>query len=109
MTFLTAWSAVPNILEAMSRRYPDQTITYRWADEDIGYNVGEKMFRGGKCVGERALVGGSREACELAAEIKGVKLSDLGLYLTPDKAAYEYREPVRPAAHNGNRNRGESR
>lgn len=36
MVFLTAWSSVPDIVAALSRKYPDQTITYRWADEDIG-------------------------------------------------------------------------
>lgn len=109
MTFLTAWSAVPNILEAISRRYPDQTITYRWADEDIGYNVGEKTFRNGKCVGERVLEGGSREACELAAEIIGVDLSDLDLYLTADETRYEHREPARWIGRNGSRDRGTDR
>lgn len=109
MIFLTAWDAVPNILEAMSRRYPDQTVTYRWADEGIGYNVGEKTFRGGKCVGELMLEGGSREAYELAAEIMEIKLSDFDLHLTADRCGYERREPVRPAARSGNRRTGTDR
>lgn len=109
MIFLTAWDAVPNILEAMSRRYPDQAITYRWADEDIGYNVGEKTFWGGKCVGELMLEGGSREAYELAAEIMEIKLSDFDLHLTADRCSYERREPVRSAVRSGNKRTGTDR
>ena len=41
MVFFTAWSSVPKIVELLSKEYPEQTITYRWADENIGYNVGE--------------------------------------------------------------------
>lgn len=40
LEFFTAWSSVPTILDALSRKYPDQTISYCWADEDIGSNVG---------------------------------------------------------------------
>lgn len=41
LEFYTAWSSVPTILEALSKKYPDQAISYCWADEDIGGNVGE--------------------------------------------------------------------
>ena len=43
LEFFTAWSSVPTILEALSRKYPDQTISYCWADEDIGSNV-ERLY-----------------------------------------------------------------
>ena len=76
MTFLTAWGAVPNIVAALSRKYPDQTITYRWADEDIGHNVGEMAFRGGECVRQNVPEEGSPAAYEMTAEILGLDLSE---------------------------------
>lgn len=74
MVFLTAWNSVPDIVAALSRKYPDQTITYRWADEDIGQNVGEMVFRDGKCIEQDILEGGSPAAYEMAAEIIGIEL-----------------------------------
>ena len=76
MIFLTAWGAVPNIVATLSRKYPAQTITYRWADENIGYNVGEAVFRGGECVGLNVPEEGSPAAYEMTAEILGIDLSE---------------------------------
>ena len=92
MEFMTAWSSVPGILEALSRKYPDQAVSYRWADEDIGSNVGEAVFQNGKMVDSNIPVPGSREAYELASDIMGIALEDLDLYLSADKSTYEYRE-----------------
>ena len=50
MVFFTAWSSVPKIVELLSREYPEETITYRWADEDIGHNVGESTLKGGEAM-----------------------------------------------------------
>ena len=76
MTFLTAWGAVPNIVAALSRKYPEQTITYRWADEDMGYNVGEMAFRGGECVRQNVPEEGSPAAYKMAAEILEMDLPE---------------------------------
>ncbi|NCB64199.1 MAG: hypothetical protein EOM52_11480 [Clostridia bacterium] len=92
MRFLTAWNGVPKILEALSKKYPDQRITYRWADEDIGYNVGEMTFEKGKTVAQDIPAGGSREAYEMAADIKGSALENYGLHLSQDGTTYEYQE-----------------
>ncbi len=75
MRFLTAWSAVPKLMRKLSEKYPEQRITYRWADEDIGYNVGEIVLKGGNIIEDRTPVPGSREAYEMAAEIMGVDLT----------------------------------
>ncbi len=75
MRFLTAWSAVPELMRKLSEKYPEQRITYRWADEDIGYNVGEIVLKGGKIIEDRTPVPGSREAYEMAAEIMGVDIA----------------------------------
>ena len=77
MIFLTAWGSAPNIVAALSRKYPAQTITYCWADENIGYNVGEAVFRGGECVGLNVPEEGSPAAYEMAAGILGVDLSEI--------------------------------
>ena len=93
MTFSTAWSPVPLVVTELSRRFPDQTITYCWAEnENIGLNVGEMVLKGGEVLSERTPVEESREACELSADILGLVLADFGLFLTEDETAYEYRE-----------------
>lgn len=92
MEFFTAWSSVPTILEALSRKCPDQTISYRWADEDIGSNVGEAVYKNGEMIDANIPEPGSREAYELASDIMGIDLADFDLYLSADKSTYEYHE-----------------
>nr|WP_300820794.1 hypothetical protein [uncultured Acetatifactor sp.] len=102
MEFFTAWDSVPKIVTLLSRKYPEQTITYRWADEDIGRNVGEMTLKGGEVIDINVPEGGSREAYEMAAEIMGADLSDYDLCLTADGRSYEYRDPDKsPAADKG--------
>lgn len=91
--FFTAWNSVPKIITLLSKKYPEQTITYRWADEDIGRNVGEMTLKGGEVININVPECGSREAYEMAAEIMGADLSDYNLYLTGDGTSYEYRDP----------------
>ena len=93
MVFFTAWDSVPKIITLLSRKYPEQTITYRWADEDIGRNVGELTLKGGEVIGLNVPEGGSREAYEMAAEIMNADLSDYDLCLTADGSSCEYRDP----------------
>ena len=93
MTFSTAWSPVPLVVTELSRWFPDQTITYCWAEnENIGMNVGEMDLKGGAVLSELIPEEESREAYELSADILGLDLADFGLYLTEDETAYEYRE-----------------
>lgn len=103
MEFYTAWSSVPKIITLLSKKYPEQTITYRWADEDIGSNVGELIWKDGEVIDVNVPEGGSREAYEMAAEIMGANLSDYGLCLTADGSSYEYRPSgdVLPAEKSG--------
>lgn len=93
MEFFTAWDSVPQIITLLSKKYPEQTITYRWADEDIGHNVGEMTLKGGEVTDINVPADGSREAYEMAAEIMDVDLSDYNLCLTADGGSYEYRAP----------------
>ena len=91
--FFTAWDSVPKIIALLSRKYPEQTITYRWADEDIGRNVGEFVLKNGEIIALNVPENGSREAYEMAAEIMDADLSDYNLCLTADGSSYEYQEP----------------
>lgn len=92
MAFSTAWSPVPLVVTELSRRFPDQTISYCWAEnENIGMNVGEMILKGGVVLSEITPEEESREACELSADILGLDLADFGLFLTEDKTTYEYR------------------
>lgn len=93
MEFLTAWDSVPKIVTLLSRKYPEQTITYRWADEDISYNVGEMTLKGGEVIDINVPEGGSREAYELAGEIMDIDLSEYGLCPSTDGSGYEDRQP----------------
>ena len=72
--FLTAWSSVQPILKKLSGKFPDATFGYKWADEDIGANVGEQTWQNGEIIGEHIPENHSKEAYEMAAEIKCVDL-----------------------------------
>lgn len=67
--FDTAWSGVPDIIEAMSKQFPDVTINYDYADEDTGYNVGIYVFKDG-LVSHTEIENGSKEAYELAFKLR---------------------------------------
>ena len=68
--FQTAWCTPYNVIEALSRKYPEAVIKVRYADEDFGHNVGEYTFQAGDLVEETTPEGGSDEAYELAADIQ---------------------------------------
>lgn len=96
MRFCTAWSDISELVGVLSTKYPDAKITYRWADEDMGRNVGERVFQNGEIVDWDIPEGGSREAFEMAAEIRGVDLAEYNLSLSKDGTTYEYREEAEP-------------
>lgn len=66
--FSTAWSAPLEIYEALAKMFPDVDISFDWADEDAGYNVGSGNLNNGKLY-FTDLDGGSKEAFELYMEI----------------------------------------
>lgn len=94
MSFLTASSAVPNLIKKLSAKYPEQTITYCWADEDVGNNVGELLLKGGEIIEDHTPIPGSREAYEMASDILGIDLAEFGLYLNKDGSNYEYQDEL---------------
>lgn len=46
--FDTAWSAPHPVITALAAKFPDERIEHLWADEDIGSNLGHRVYyRGG--------------------------------------------------------------
>lgn len=71
LRFDTAWAMPEPIFMELSRQYPQLTFDVSWADEDIGYNVGNREFRNGEVVNEYIPEFGTDEATEMAYDIKG--------------------------------------
>lgn len=68
--FDTAWSHPDPVILALSEKHPDETFEVKYADEDLGYNLGHYFIRGGRRVQETVLDDGSDEALEFAAQLK---------------------------------------
>ena len=79
--FNTAWSAPHNILQALSEKYPEVRLEHSWADEDVGYNVGECTYQGGEVTSENIPAGGSKEAMDMAFSVRECSPEDYGLML----------------------------
>ncbi|MHB1484828.1 MAG: DUF3846 domain-containing protein [Saccharofermentanales bacterium] len=90
--FNTAWSPPIPIIEKLASLHPDVLIKHLWADEDFGYNVGICEYQNGELIFENIPSGGSRESYELASQIIGYSLKELGYQLTPGGTNYEYLE-----------------
>jgi hypothetical protein len=67
--FQTAWSNPYPIIAALSSKYPDAEFTLRYADEDLGQNVGEYTMVDGIIVDEDIPDEGSEDALLMAVEI----------------------------------------
>ena len=94
ISFLTAWSSVPEVLTVLSERFPDVQFSYRYADEDIGSNVGEMTFLNGEILEEYIPQDRSKEAYELAFEVKERSPSDYDLVFNDVTQEYEYCEDI---------------
>lgn len=70
ITFLTAWSGVPELLQQVAAQHPDIEFEYMYADEDWGQNTGEFTFKGADVSGNLP-TGGSPEARAIAEELLG--------------------------------------
>ena len=69
--FLTAWSGVPELIGKLSEMFPSLTLSYMYADEDWGNNLGEYIFEGGQCVDVNVPDYGSPEARSITTELLG--------------------------------------
>ncbi len=50
LEFTTSWSFVPKIVIAISQKFPDVLITYKWYVRAPGNECGDALVRGGKCI-----------------------------------------------------------
>ena len=75
--FLTAWSGAPKLMERLSEQFPDLSLSYIYADEAWGNNVGEYEYESGECVYEHRPPNGSEEARGIAEELLGPREWDV--------------------------------
>lgn len=87
--FCTAWSATPQIIQALSKRFPQITMFYEWADNDYGYAVGTCWVKDGETFKEYFPKQGTADAQELAFSIWDVDPDDIGLCYNEQKDIYE--------------------
>jgi len=66
----TAWSAVPKIIEEMVNGFPELAFEYEWADEDTGCNCGRITVSPDGDISFHEFVNESKEAYELAFELR---------------------------------------
>ena len=78
----------------LSKKFPEMEITYRWANEDLGYDVGEIVMKDGRIEQERLPIGGSKEAYEMAAEIMGSSPEEWGFVFSEAEGTYVYTEDI---------------
>lgn len=53
LVFSTAWSPAVPVIRTLSRMFPTVRIDWRWADEDMGHNLGHVVLEGGDLIGEK--------------------------------------------------------
>lgn len=68
--FDTAWNAPFPIIDRLAKNFPNVEIIHKWADEDTAYNCGEHVYRNGTEDYENIPDGGSKEAYELAFDLR---------------------------------------
>lgn len=90
--FTTPWSAPVPLLQALSEKFPDITISSRWADEDVGVNTGEAEFKVGEILELTRFEVHSKEAFELTAELWGLDLAEEGFAFNEKTQTYEYHD-----------------
>ncbi len=88
--FETAWSKVTPIMLKLSERFPELEMRYRWADEDIGANLGEQVFANGKMQEQFIPSTFSKEAFEFAADMWGLDLEKEGYFFDEKMQTYKY-------------------
>ena len=88
--FLSAWSRVDPIMERLSQMFPDTEFFYQWADENLGCNVGEQYYQNGEVIEECIPQSQSAQAYEMAADVMGLDLAEMGYQFDEDEGAYVY-------------------
>ena len=75
------------IIATLSAMYPDIKMEHCWADENLGYNCGQRTYKAGEFDTDYQ-PGFSRESQEFAADVMGFDLADRGMVLNEDGTEY---------------------
>jgi hypothetical protein len=67
--FTTAWSGVPNLINLMSKEFPEVVFVYEYSDEDTGCNCGIGKYSDGE-IEFKKLDNCSKDAYELAFKLR---------------------------------------
>lgn len=87
IVFATGNSAPHPILKKLSEMYPDIIMRHQWADDNVGYNCGERTYKGGQLIDEYIPDYGTR-AVDFACEVMGTTPADHCLKLNEDGTDY---------------------
>ncbi len=91
LRFMTAWNAPHPIVEEIARRHPDFYITHKWADENLGSNLGEREYEGGELAFENAIMS-ELAAKNFALNVWKYEPSDVSLALNNAGTRYIHTE-----------------
>lgn len=80
LAFDTAWSGVPKLVGILSQKFPDSEFVYKYADEDMGSNTDEYLFKNGKVLDHKNIKDGTYSAYKTYFECKG-RIPDIGLLI----------------------------
>lgn len=70
LRFNTAWAHPDPVIQALSEKFPDHEFSVEYADEDLGYNLGQYLIQNGEIIQETEILPASDEALDFAARIK---------------------------------------
>ncbi len=87
--FDTAWSPVRDLMRILSKKYPECTFSYDYAEEQPGYFAGEFVFKNGTCLEVSLYQDFSKKAYEKYFDLWGGE--DLFKF-NPKTGTYEYVE-----------------
>ncbi len=92
VVFQTAWSPVKPIIEKLAELFPKVGIFYQYAEEQIGYYVGEEEYADGVLEYSNDFDEYSKEAYEKYADIWCCDLEAEGYVYDEELGTYVYRE-----------------
>ena len=87
ITFVTANNAPAPIMQKLSEMYPDITMRHQWADDNVGYNCGDRVYKAGSVIEEFKPEPGVK-AVDYACKIMGTTPADHCLKLNEDGTEY---------------------
>lgn len=70
LKFETAWSHPLNVIVVLSLAFPEETIEVKYADEDLGHNLGHYSILNGEITAHHEFESGSVEALDFACRLR---------------------------------------